>query len=282
MYFYLHIISLLIILFLPIKPHAHIQRQPQTLNSVNKKQKDWYLQGSPASKTARCQKEEIKGSRVRQGLRSDVYMHFFFKSREYFIKPFIWVSQPRPVDLIFLRTFEWCGVTWRRRQCCRDRPCWAAGSLLFGHDLQPLEPGHLLQKAEGGCWQSLSSRTYADTVVSWEAPDPLTTGTAQKSMEERDPARRSQEDLPWTLEWTESQACPEVGCIFLSPRDRTLPFFLWTEPRLEIRKSPVHVPQESRKGYCFPFHMRRLPCPGMALRKHPNVCIIRGSRMSFK
>uniref|UniRef100_A0A8C0TM73 Membrane bound O-acyltransferase domain containing 1 n=1 Tax=Canis lupus familiaris TaxID=9615 RepID=A0A8C0TM73_CANLF len=40
MYFYLHIISLLIILFLPIKPHAHIQRQPQTLNSVNKKKKD--------------------------------------------------------------------------------------------------------------------------------------------------------------------------------------------------------------------------------------------------
>lgn len=82
--------------------------------------------------------------------------------------------------------------------------------------------------------------------------------------------------------WMDWKACPEVGCIFLSPRDRTLPFFLWTEPRLEIRKSPVHVPQESRKGYCFPFHMRRLPCPGMALRKHPNVCIIRGSRMSFK
>ncbi|XP_045862629.1 lysophospholipid acyltransferase 1 isoform X1 [Meles meles] len=40
MYFYLHIISLLIILFLPIKPHAHIQREPQTLNSVNKKKKD--------------------------------------------------------------------------------------------------------------------------------------------------------------------------------------------------------------------------------------------------
>ncbi|XP_026896202.2 lysophospholipid acyltransferase 1 isoform X3 [Acinonyx jubatus] len=40
MYFYLHIISLLIILFLPVKPHAHIQRQPQTLNSVNKKKKD--------------------------------------------------------------------------------------------------------------------------------------------------------------------------------------------------------------------------------------------------
>ncbi|XP_023109393.1 lysophospholipid acyltransferase 1 isoform X3 [Felis catus] len=40
MYFYLHIISLLIILFLPVKPHAHIQRQPQTLNSINKKKKD--------------------------------------------------------------------------------------------------------------------------------------------------------------------------------------------------------------------------------------------------
>uniref|UniRef100_A0A673TK34 Membrane bound O-acyltransferase domain containing 1 n=1 Tax=Suricata suricatta TaxID=37032 RepID=A0A673TK34_SURSU len=40
MYFYLHIISLLIILFLPVKPRAHIQRQPQTLNSVNKKKKD--------------------------------------------------------------------------------------------------------------------------------------------------------------------------------------------------------------------------------------------------
>ncbi|XP_017200458.1 lysophospholipid acyltransferase 1 isoform X4 [Oryctolagus cuniculus] len=36
MYFYLHIISLLIILFLPAKPQAHIQRQPQTLNSRNK------------------------------------------------------------------------------------------------------------------------------------------------------------------------------------------------------------------------------------------------------
>lgn len=40
MYFYLHIISLLIILFLPIKPQAHIQKQPQTLNSVNEKKKD--------------------------------------------------------------------------------------------------------------------------------------------------------------------------------------------------------------------------------------------------
>ncbi|XP_028334815.1 lysophospholipid acyltransferase 1 isoform X3 [Physeter macrocephalus] len=37
MYFYLHIISLLIILFLPIKPQAHNQRRPQTLNSVKKK-----------------------------------------------------------------------------------------------------------------------------------------------------------------------------------------------------------------------------------------------------
>lgn len=36
MYFYLHIISLLIILFLPAKPQAHTQRHPQTLNSVNK------------------------------------------------------------------------------------------------------------------------------------------------------------------------------------------------------------------------------------------------------
>ncbi|XP_043305884.1 lysophospholipid acyltransferase 1 isoform X3 [Cervus canadensis] len=40
MYFYLHIISLLIILFLPIKPQAHNQRRPQTLNSVNKKKMD--------------------------------------------------------------------------------------------------------------------------------------------------------------------------------------------------------------------------------------------------
>ncbi|XP_032505408.1 lysophospholipid acyltransferase 1 isoform X2 [Phocoena sinus] len=40
MYFYLHVISLLIILFLPIKPQAHNQRQPQTLNSVNKKKID--------------------------------------------------------------------------------------------------------------------------------------------------------------------------------------------------------------------------------------------------
>uniref|UniRef100_UPI001A9EB17E lysophospholipid acyltransferase 1 n=1 Tax=Ictidomys tridecemlineatus TaxID=43179 RepID=UPI001A9EB17E len=40
MYFYLHIISLLIILFLPIKPQAHLQRQPQTANSVNKKKTD--------------------------------------------------------------------------------------------------------------------------------------------------------------------------------------------------------------------------------------------------
>ncbi|XP_036111947.1 lysophospholipid acyltransferase 1 isoform X1 [Molossus molossus] len=38
MYFYLHIICLLIILFLPIRPHTHIQRQPQ--NSVNKKKTD--------------------------------------------------------------------------------------------------------------------------------------------------------------------------------------------------------------------------------------------------
>uniref|UniRef100_G3T1N1 Membrane bound O-acyltransferase domain containing 1 n=1 Tax=Loxodonta africana TaxID=9785 RepID=G3T1N1_LOXAF len=40
MYFFLHIISLLIILFLPIKPQAHSQRPPQTLNSVNKKKTD--------------------------------------------------------------------------------------------------------------------------------------------------------------------------------------------------------------------------------------------------
>uniref|UniRef100_A0A8C6DUE6 Membrane bound O-acyltransferase domain containing 1 n=1 Tax=Moschus moschiferus TaxID=68415 RepID=A0A8C6DUE6_MOSMO len=40
MYFYLHIVSLLIILFLPIKPQAHNQRRPQTLNSVNKKKMD--------------------------------------------------------------------------------------------------------------------------------------------------------------------------------------------------------------------------------------------------
>ncbi|XP_070312301.1 lysophospholipid acyltransferase 1 isoform X1 [Odocoileus virginianus] len=40
MYFYLHIISLLIILFLPIKSQAHNQRRPQTLNSVNKKKMD--------------------------------------------------------------------------------------------------------------------------------------------------------------------------------------------------------------------------------------------------
>ncbi|KAF7478577.1 Hypothetical predicted protein [Marmota monax] len=40
MYFYLHIISLLVILFLPIKPQAHLQRQPQTANSVNKKKTD--------------------------------------------------------------------------------------------------------------------------------------------------------------------------------------------------------------------------------------------------
>lgn len=37
LYFYLHIISLLIILFLPIKPPAHVQRPPQTLNSVKRK-----------------------------------------------------------------------------------------------------------------------------------------------------------------------------------------------------------------------------------------------------
>ncbi|XP_021116235.1 lysophospholipid acyltransferase 1 isoform X5 [Heterocephalus glaber] len=40
MYFYLHIISLLVILFLPIKPQAHAPRQPRTLNSVHKKKTD--------------------------------------------------------------------------------------------------------------------------------------------------------------------------------------------------------------------------------------------------
>ncbi|XP_062953125.1 lysophospholipid acyltransferase 1 [Cynocephalus volans] len=40
MYFYLHIISLLIILFLPIKPQTHTQRRLQTLNSVDKKKTD--------------------------------------------------------------------------------------------------------------------------------------------------------------------------------------------------------------------------------------------------
>lgn len=89
----------------------------------------------------------------------------------------------------------------------------------------------------------------------------LTTVTMWKTMEERDPAKRSQEDLLWTLEWIEGQACPKVGWIFFS-RDRTLPFFLWTEPRLEIRKSPVHRHQESRKAYYFPFHMLHLLAQG--------------------
>ncbi|XP_042534457.1 lysophospholipid acyltransferase 1 [Dipodomys spectabilis] len=40
MYFYLHIVSLLILLFLPIKPQAHTQKQPQSLNSVHKKKAD--------------------------------------------------------------------------------------------------------------------------------------------------------------------------------------------------------------------------------------------------
>ncbi|XP_021792721.2 lysophospholipid acyltransferase 1 isoform X4 [Papio anubis] len=40
MYFYLHIISLLIILFLPMKPQAHMQRWPQTVNSINKRKTD--------------------------------------------------------------------------------------------------------------------------------------------------------------------------------------------------------------------------------------------------
>lgn len=45
MYFYLHIISLLIILLLPVRPQAHhIHRRPQPLNSVNKEKTDWYLQ----------------------------------------------------------------------------------------------------------------------------------------------------------------------------------------------------------------------------------------------
>ncbi|XP_036302043.1 lysophospholipid acyltransferase 1 isoform X5 [Pipistrellus kuhlii] len=38
MYFYLHIVSLLIILFLPVRPQAHTQRQPW--NSVNRKKTD--------------------------------------------------------------------------------------------------------------------------------------------------------------------------------------------------------------------------------------------------
>ncbi|XP_036767650.1 lysophospholipid acyltransferase 1 isoform X2 [Manis pentadactyla] len=40
MYFYLHIISLLIVLFLPVKPQAPRQRRPRTLNSVNKEKAD--------------------------------------------------------------------------------------------------------------------------------------------------------------------------------------------------------------------------------------------------
>uniref|UniRef100_H0VB94 Membrane bound O-acyltransferase domain containing 1 n=1 Tax=Cavia porcellus TaxID=10141 RepID=H0VB94_CAVPO len=40
MYFYLHIISLLVVLFLPIKPQAHKPRQPRTLNSIHKKKTD--------------------------------------------------------------------------------------------------------------------------------------------------------------------------------------------------------------------------------------------------
>ncbi|XP_073081124.1 lysophospholipid acyltransferase 1 isoform X4 [Manis javanica] len=40
MYFYLHIVSLLIVLFLPVKPQAPRQRRPRTLNSVNKEKAD--------------------------------------------------------------------------------------------------------------------------------------------------------------------------------------------------------------------------------------------------
>lgn len=42
MFFFLHIVSLLIVLFLPIKPRQ-LQRQPQSTNSVQKKA-DWYPQ----------------------------------------------------------------------------------------------------------------------------------------------------------------------------------------------------------------------------------------------
>lgn len=52
----------------------------------------------------------------------------------------------------------------------------------------------------------------------------LTTVTMWKTMEERDPAKRSQEDLLWTLEWIEGQACPKVGWIFF-PGIELFPFF---------------------------------------------------------
>lgn len=94
MYFYLHIVSLLIILFLPVRPHAHMQRQPQTLNSVNKKKADWYLQ-------AKWDKENFKTLwrwyEKAQGFSSDlqamftcIFFFFFLSAGSIFIKPFLY------------------------------------------------------------------------------------------------------------------------------------------------------------------------------------------------
>lgn len=159
-------------------------------------------------------------------------------------------------------------VVWRLCRLCRQRlailGCWVFAFLAWF----PI-PGTRTSAPEGRRWLPtelvFQNIPQPDTVVPWEAADPLSTATTQKTVEERilrGGARRTccehfsgLKGMPWS----------RLHFFFLAGTER-FPFFLWTEPRLEIRKSPVRVPQESRKGYCFPFHMRPLPCPGMALR----------------
>lgn len=163
MYFYLHIISLLIILFLPIKPQAHNQRWPQTLNSVNKKM-DWYLHQKKKKnrwtlKTANHWTDKIKTPEFSSDLEAMFtcifFLFLFFKCREYFYKAFLyhWISHAQLISY-FIGHFSGMEVCGESARTCRDNAFWASGSLFFWHDLQPLkseywEPECLLPKWEG-------------------------------------------------------------------------------------------------------------------------------------
>lgn len=142
MYFYLHIISLLIILFLPIRPQAHIQRQPQTLNSVKNKT-DWYLQEKLDMENHKTLERWDEKARGFSGDWGNVYMLFFFflSAGSIFIMPFymIKLAMSSWFILIFYRRFEWGGGMWRMCQSFRKGPFWAAASLLFWHGFQPLK-----------------------------------------------------------------------------------------------------------------------------------------------
>ena len=171
MYFYLHIVSLLIILFLPIKPQAHNQRRPQTVNSVNKKKMDWYLHQK--QKNAEHLRLQIIGQRLqsspvtwRRCLHAFFFSCFcFLRAGSIFVSLFVPVNQPCPVDLTFYRRFEWHGGMWRKcqnlqRQCILG--IWVFVSLPWSPAPEIWILGTWVSAPEvrRGSWDDLSSRIH--------------------------------------------------------------------------------------------------------------------------